>query len=153
MPAWAVGPLVLILCALIGIFIGSASYTAYYGEGASYLSNDPRSCVNCHIMREQYDSWQKASHHAFAVCNDCHSPDDFLGKWLTKAENGFRHSKGFTLQDFHEPIMIRPKNFEILNRSCLKCHDALTNEIRHTSELGFMNCVRCHRNVGHGATK
>ena len=80
-------------------------------EGFSYLSNDPKACVNCHIMRDHYDGWQKASHHAVATCNDCHTPHDSLSpSTSSKAENGFWHSKGFTLQDFHEPIRIRPRN-------------------------------------------
>ena len=60
-----------------------------YAEGASYFSTNPQSCANCHIMREQYDSWQKASHHANAKCIDCHLPHDFVGKYVAKAENGY----------------------------------------------------------------
>src|SRR5262245_5833894 len=80
----------LVLAVLIGIFAGAGGFTFYTAKGYSYLSNDPRSCVNCHIMREQYDSWQKSSHHAFATCNDCHVPHDLIGKYTTKMENGYR---------------------------------------------------------------
>src|SRR6516165_6995974 len=73
-----------------------------YAEGFSYLSNDPKACVDCHIMREQYDGWQKASHHAVATCNDCHVPHETVPKYWVKAEDGFWHSKGFTHQDFPE---------------------------------------------------
>ena len=103
-----IGPLGLTICIGLGIVFGLGGYTFHYAEGLSYLGNDPRTCVNCHIMRDQYDGWQHASHHAVATCNDCHTPHDFIGKYATKAENGFWHSKGFTLQDFHEPIRIRP---------------------------------------------
>ena len=61
--------------------------------------------ANCHIMQPQYDGWQKASHHGVAACNDCHTPHEFVPKYMVKAENGFWHSKGLTLQDFHEPIV------------------------------------------------
>ena len=44
---------------------------------------------------------------ATASCVDCHLPHDFVGKYLAKADNGYHHSKGFTLQDFHEPILIK----------------------------------------------
>ena len=64
----------------MGILLGAGGYTFYYARGASYLSNDPRTCVNCHIMRDQFDGWQKASHHDFATCNDCHLPHEFIGK-------------------------------------------------------------------------
>ena len=53
---------------------------------------------------------------------DCHLPHDFAAKYVAKAENGYHHSKGFTLQDFHEPIMIKPRNAAILQGNCLACH-------------------------------
>ena len=141
-----------ILTVLVGVAVGAGSYTAYYAEGLSYLSDDPKGCVNCHIMREYYDSWQKSSHHAHAVCNDCHLPhDNILSKYLVKADNGFWHSKGFTLQDFHEPIRIRPLNTRVLRANCIHCHEGLVCEIigadNPENELG---CVRCHDRVGHG---
>jgi len=103
-------------------------------------------------MREQYDSWQKASHHAVATCVECHLPTAFVAKYLAKAENGFWHSKGFTLQDFHEPIRIKPKNRMILQRNCIGCHAALVSEIAspHELESGSVRCVTCHAHVGHG---
>jgi cytochrome c nitrite reductase small subunit len=144
-----------LLSCLCGVLLGAAGFTFYYAEGASYLSNDPRACVNCHIMREQYDGWQKASHHAVATCNDCHVPHDLLGKYLAKLDNGYHHSRAFTLQDFHEPIQIRSANLELLNRNCIYCHGELTGEIRsHLAGQGqTMDCVRCHDSVGHGANK
>src|SRR3954462_15878941 len=92
----------LVLSVCIGLALGSGGYAFYYGEGLSYMSSDPKTCVNCHIMRDHYDGWAKSSHHAVAVCNDCHSPHDLVGKNTTKAENGFLHSKAFTLQDFND---------------------------------------------------
>ena len=56
------------LCVLAGAVLGLGSFTFHYAEGGSYFSNDPRACVNCHIMRDAYDGWQKASHHAVAAC-------------------------------------------------------------------------------------
>jgi cytochrome c nitrite reductase small subunit len=137
---------------VVGLFGGVAGYTFYYAKGAAYLSNDPRACVNCHIMREQYDSWQKSSHHNHATCNDCHVPHDLLGKYLTKAENGYHHSKGFTFQDFHEPIRIKPGNAAVLNRNCLYCHGDYVREItaHRTANDEELYCVRCHAGVGHG---
>jgi cytochrome c nitrite reductase small subunit len=127
-------------------------YTFYYGQGFSYLSNDPKACVNCHIMREQYDGWQKASHHAHATCNDCHVPHDLIGKYTTKALNGYHHSKGFTFQDFQEPIRIKPANAAVLNKNCLHCHGEFVREItaHRVVKDEELYCVRCHASVGHG---
>ena len=111
----------------VGVLAGVGGYTFLYAEGLSYMSSDPQACVNCHIMRPQYDSWQKSSHHDVAKCVDCHLPHDFIGKYIAKAENGWHHSKGFTLQDFHEPIMIKPKNAAILQANCLACSGGSTS--------------------------
>jgi cytochrome c nitrite reductase small subunit len=144
-------PLV-VLCALIGILLGLGMYTFWYAEGASYFSSNPASCVNCHIMREQYESWQRASHHAHASCVECHLPHEGLAKWLAKAENGFWHSTRFTLQDFHEPIRIHKKNARILQDNCVKCHEGLVGDlVDHGAFADESNsCVRCHSAVGHG---
>ncbi|MBK9991993.1 MAG: cytochrome c nitrite reductase small subunit [Verrucomicrobia bacterium] len=142
----------LILASTLGLFAGVGGYTFYYGQGFSYLSNDPKACVNCHIMREQYDGWQKSPHHAVATCNDCHTPHDLIGKYLTKAENGYNHSKGFTLQDFHEPIMIKPRNATVLQNNCVSCHVQIVDGINtHAGDpKKMLDCVHCHRDVGHG---
>jgi cytochrome c nitrite reductase small subunit len=148
---WAV----LALCALAGLVTGLGAYTFWYAEGGSYFSTDPKACMNCHVMRDHYDSWSKASHHASAGCIDCHLPQDFAGKYLAKAENGFWHSKGFTLQDYPEPIRIKPKNSRILQENCVRCHAELVeNVVGHEPDGdGTGSCVRCHATVGHGPTR
>ena len=116
-PTW----LLVLLAVMAGVAAGIGGYTMVYAEGLSYMSSDPKVCANCHIMNSQYDSWQKSSHHAVAGCVDCHLPHDFVGKWTAKALNGWHHGKGFTLQDFDEPITIKPYNSRILQASCLAC--------------------------------
>ena len=145
----------LILGILLGALVGLGGYLVWSSKALSYLSEDPKVCVNCHIMNEQYDGWQKASHHAVATCNDCHSPQAFFAKYISKAENGFWHSKGFTLQDFAEPIRIRPHNKKVLNDNCASCHQGLVSELILTSgrDASQLDCVRCHANVGHGASR
>jgi len=153
----------VVLSLLTGVFLGVSAYTFYYARGFSYMSNDPKACVNCHIMREEYDGWQKASHHAVAVCNDCHLPHDPLGKLLVKASNGYHHSRAFTFQDFHEPVRIRPGNAQVLEANCLRCHGDFVQEITAHGTLGvptdptlgadLYGCVRCHPAVGHGPTR
>jgi len=141
---------VLVLCALGGAALGTGGFTVRYAEGLSYLSSDPKACINCHIMRDMYDGWQKASHHAVATCVDCHLPHETLPKYAVKAENGFVHSKAFTLQDFHEPIRLRPSSSRVLNASCVACHRDLVNDILPHGGAGSATCVHCHAAVGHG---
>src|SRR5262249_2526691 len=142
----------LVLCVLAGVALGAGAYTVRYAEGFSYLSNDPKACVNCHIMRARFDGWQKASHHAVATCNDCHVPHETIPKYLVKAENGLWHSKGFTLQDFPEPIRIRPVSLNILEINCVRCHLDLVNDIlgHGSTATERFDCVHCHAAVGHG---
>jgi cytochrome c nitrite reductase small subunit len=145
----------LALSALLGVLVGLGGFTVYYAEGTSYLSNDPTACVNCHIMREQYDGWQKASHHEVATCNDCHIPHELIPKYWVKMENGYWHSKGFTLQDFHEPIQIRAKNLVVLQENCVGCHQDLVSQIATHSgdDQQMLDCIHCHAGVGHGPVR
>lgn len=147
-----IAKLALLLAVLTGVLLGVGGYTFRYAEGLSYFSADPKACVNCHIMQPQYDSWQKASHHSVATCVDCHLPHDFVGKYLAKAENGYHHSKAFTLQDFHEPIMIKQKNSDILQANCVDCHESMVHEMGPgaTTAPDAISCVHCHSDVGHG---
>jgi cytochrome c nitrite reductase small subunit len=157
MRRWLAGASVsaLTLAILAGALLGAGGYTVSTSEATSYFKDDPKACINCHIMREQFDGWQKASHHGLATCNDCHMPSGFLNKYWTKSENGYWHSKGFTLQDFHEPIQIRPRNAAIVRDNCLRCHGAFMSGVAHASdpEAQRLDCVRCHGQVGHGPTR
>ena len=143
------------LAALLGVLAGVGGFTFLYAEGFSYLSNDPKACVNCHIMNDEYDSWRKGPHHAAATCNDCHVPPHFPQKYIAKALNGYHHSKGFTLMDFHEPVMIKAANSQNLQDNCLRCHGDFVHEIVRGSTWAddAIRCVHCHRGVGHGAMK
>ena len=143
----------VLLAALVGTLAGLGAYTFRYAEGFRYFSTDPRACNNCHVMNDQYASWSRGPHRAFARCVDCHLPHAFIPKYLAKASNGYHHSKGFTFMDFHDPIMIKPGNAGILQEACLRCHGDFVHDIVQgsTTREDAVMCVHCHRNVGHGA--
>ena len=134
----------------LGLLGGLGGYTLRYAQGFSYLSTDPKACVNCHIMQREYDGWQKASHHTAAVCVDCHLPHDFVAKYWTKAENGYRHGRLFTPQPFREPIEVGEAGRQILQDNCVRCHESLTSEIVGAAHDTSLPCVKCHAAVGHG---
>ena len=142
----------ILLVLLLGSASGLGLFTFQYAEGLSYFSKDPAACKNCHIMEPQFNSWQKGSHHTVATCVDCHLPHDFIPKYMAKAENGYFHSKGFTFEDFPEPIMIKRKNARILQKNCIECHESLVGDMIHGATEGpdAVSCVHCHRSVGHG---
>jgi cytochrome c nitrite reductase small subunit len=144
------GLLVVLLTVMLGVLGGVGAFTFGYGQGASYLSNDPTACVNCHVMQDHYDTWQNSSHRHVAVCNDCHLPHDPIGKWVTKADNGFFHSLAFTLENFHEPIEIKPRNSRVAQNACLHCHaEFVHQQIPAKSDGEMLSCVHCHSDVGH----
>jgi cytochrome c nitrite reductase small subunit len=133
-----------------GLALGVGAYTFVYARGASYLTNDPAACVNCHVMREQYDGWIAGSHRAAAVCNDCHTPPGLVGKYTTKALNGFWHSFAFTTGRFHEPIQINARNRAVTEAACRHCHGAVV-EAMDAGRPGAarLACTGCHASVGH----
>lgn len=165
----------VVLAVLVGGAVGAGGYTFVYAKGASYLTDDPAACANCHVMNEQYAGWVKSSHHTVAVCNDCHTPHNFFGKYYTKALNGWHHSVAFTSGDFHEPIHIGERNLQVTEAACRSCHQDIVQQIepgllvrvsaqatgdsRKDAELhgsqhpppadGTLSCLRCHHSVGH----
>ena len=135
----------------VGAALGTGGYTFIYAKGSSYLTNDPSACVNCHVMRQEYDGWIKSSHRNVAVCNDCHTPHDLVGKHKTKLRNGYNHSLAFTTGRFEEPIQIKQSSVDIVEGACRSCHGDIVQAIDGPHRPGDQRtaCVRCHADVGH----
>jgi cytochrome c nitrite reductase small subunit len=140
---------VLLSSVVIGLAAGLGGYTFVYARGYSYLTNDAAACANCHVMEDYYSGWVKSSHRSVATCNDCHTPHDVVGKYATKASNGFWHSFYFTTGGFHEPIQIGPRNQRIAEASCRRCHAEIVVAMDGPHHNQRSSCVRCHGAVGH----
>ncbi|MFA9478382.1 cytochrome c nitrite reductase small subunit [Phycisphaerales bacterium AB-hyl4] len=148
------GALSIAVAILGGMFAGMSAFTFTYGEGTSYFSDDPRSCINCHVMEDHFDSWLASSHAHVASCTDCHMPSETIHGFIAKADNGFFHSWEFTFQTFHEPIRIKPRNARIVQNSCLDCHSDFVHEMKPIERGGeMMSCVHCHAEVGHAGSR
>jgi len=148
------GSVLLKAAALLGVCAGLAggigSYTFFYAKGASYMTNAPEACANCHVMGGHYDAWRKSSHHAVAVCNDCHTPHDLIGKYYVKGRNGYHHSLAFTSGRFHEPIQITPFNEAVAEANCRYCHQEIVDAIDPVGpHASTASCIHCHKSVGH----
>ncbi len=139
----------LTLAMALGLAAGLGGYTFVYARGASYLTTDPAACTNCHVMREQYDGWIKSSHRSVAVCNDCHTPHDLVGKYATKGQNGFWHSFYFTTGAFPDPIQITERNRRVTEAACRRCHADVVDQMIGGPGRDNVACLRCHRSVGH----
>jgi cytochrome c nitrite reductase small subunit len=149
-----IGSLTVIAAAIVGLAIGLGAYTFVYAKGYSYLTNDPAACANCHVMREHYAAWTRASHHAVATCNDCHTPPGLVPKYVTKARNGFWHSFYFTLGGYPDPLRITSRNHDVTEQACRKCHSELVAAIEparpsRSAHDTALSCITCHRTVGH----
>ena len=159
-----------------GFAAGIGVFTFGYAKGASYLTNDPAACANCHIMSEHFAAWQKGSHRT-ATCNDCHTPHDVIGKYVTKARNGFWHSFYFTTGRYPDPLRITERNRRVTEETCRYCHQPIVDAIdptiavRHSDRPSVnqaamivtatdggsgsghgdsrLSCIRCHTYVGH----
>lgn len=136
------------LALLIGAVLGLGGYTFLYAKGYSYLANNPAACANCHVMNSYYDAWIKGPHRNAATCNDCHTPHNLIGKYATKAMNGFAHSFAFTSGRFPDSIAIKDRSRDITERACRSCHAAIVDAIEG-SHPGELSCIRCHADVGH----
>jgi cytochrome c nitrite reductase small subunit len=138
---------VVALAALVGMLGGLGGYTFLYARGYSYLLDDPAACVNCHVMRDQYNSWSVSSHRD-VTCNGCHTPHQLIPKYLVKAENGFAHSYAFTFEDT-QVIHIKAHSRRVVEHNCVECHETTVSTIFHPEGEDTPRCTVCHPNVGH----
>jgi cytochrome c nitrite reductase small subunit len=136
--------------ALLGVFAGLGLATVRVSEAQSYLSDNPRACINCHVMTTQYMTWEYSSHANVAVCVDCHVPHtSLLAKYAYKAKDGLRHTTIFTLG--LEPQVIRASKAAegVIQANCIRCH---SRQLAHAGTLaaGGRKCLDCHRETPHG---
>lgn len=141
--------MLVILAGTFCFVAGLAGFTFVSAEGTSYLSDNPESCVNCHVMREQFEAWNHSSHHRVATCNDCHSAhESTLAKYVSKGRNGFNHSVAFTFNTFDPVITITEYNEDLVNKSCIDCHEGMVSAIAPDHD-DAPNCISCHQGIGH----
>lgn len=147
-------PAIIISGAFVGVFI----YTFIASRAYTYLSDDPATCVNCHVMSPYYATWLHSSHGKDATCNDCHIPqDNFVNKYFVKGLNGFRHAAVFTMRSEKQAMKAIEINSQAIMNNCIRCHTQLNSEFvetgRHTyremQKIGGKACWDCHRNVPH----
>lgn len=145
----------------MGAFLGLGFYVLKLSNATSYLSDDPKACINCHVMMPQYLTWNKSSHREVASCNDCHVPhNNVFNQYYFKAMDGLYHSTIFTFRAEPEVIKAREASAEVIQNNCIRCHDnritdpkiAATVE-NHDFHRTDRTCWECHREVPHGRVK
>lgn len=133
-------------------------------KATSYLSSDPKACINCHVMNAHYASWQHSAHARVATCVDCHLPvGGGLDKYLAKARDGWNHTVAFTFKDVGPNLHISPHGAKRVQQNCIRCHDTLTANLQANKKRnaqiaghdgsGQDNCWACHDEVPHGSSR
>ena len=147
------------ICSVI-VAVGMFAYVVKASNMVSYLSSDPKVCINCHVMYTHYATWQHSSHRGKATCVDCHLPrDSFVNKMIAKSRDGFRHSVAFTFHTYEHNIRASEDAVMRIQANCIQCHKEMVSQLMENSKLyqskgGGMQvdrkCWDCHRDVPHG---
>lgn len=134
---------------LAGIAAGMGLLVVRISNAASYLSNAPETCMNCHVMTDAYASWQRGSHGKVTVCNDCHVPhDNILAKSAFKAMDGAKHSAIFTARAEPQVLQLSKGAVPVMQQNCVRCHSDQFQMIR-LADSTQQTCWSCHTNI-HG---
>lgn len=143
---------------LIAVIIGLSAFLIHVSKATSYLSDNPKTCVNCHIMAPQYATYVHSSHREWANCNDCHVPhNNVINKYYFKAKDGLRHASIFTLRREPQVIFIHEAGREVVQDNCVRCHSNLITDAQLLARTDVFQhqrnerpCWDCHREVPHG---
>ncbi len=146
---------------LIGIIVGMGALIFHISNASSYLSDEPETCINCHVMFPQYTTWAHSSHREAAVCNDCHVPhENVVRKYYFKANDGARHATIFTLGTEPQVIQMKEAGIQVVQNNCERCHWEQISRVSIADVSGenYMTgqgklCWGCHREVPHGRVR
>jgi len=147
------------LIVLAGAFIGLSFYAAIESKAISYLSDNPDTCANCHVMTPQYTTWRNSSHREVATCNDCHVPqDNVLKKYAFKAKDGLYHASVFTTRGEPQVIRMKEAGIKVVQNNCVRCHQDQVTDAKlasyvddHVQNRTERKCWTCHQEVPHGS--
>jgi len=152
------------MTAVITLLIASGMflYTLKASKALSYLSTDPKACINCHVMNTAYATWQHSSHYK-VKCVECHLPTEgVVDKYMAKARDGYNHSLAFTLNTYDQSIKITKDGADRVQKNCVTCHATVTSNMTITDKYHSYNedakteqkrCWECHKTVPHGTVR
>lgn len=148
----------------VAVAVGLFVYLVNISRAFSYLSDDSKACVNCHIMNTYYATWERSSHANSTSCVSCHLPtNSFVDKYKAKAKDGWNHSVAFTLDTYGHTLNITEDGAQRVQANCVSCHASLTSTLAKNYDLNhdFANpkadtgrkCWDCHKSVPHGEVR
>jgi len=139
-------------------------YMIYLSKALSYLSKDPKACINCHVMNTEYATWQHSSHAREATCIECHLPTDgIINKYISKARDGFNHTVAFTFDTYDHAIKISKDGERRVQENCISCHKSIVSTLGSNADKyhnfndenveNGRKCWSCHQEVPHGKVR
>lgn len=149
------------VAAVLGAIVALGLYLAKTANVASYLTDDPKACINCHVMTTEYITWNHSSHREVASCNDCHVPhDNVIKKYAFKAKDGLYHASVYTTRTEPQSIIMHEAGREVVQNNCINCHFNQVTDAKstgwidsHLSDRLERTCWECHRETPHGRVK
>jgi cytochrome c nitrite reductase small subunit len=147
---------------LLAMSVGMLALIFRVSRASSYLSDNPATCVNCHVMAPQYATWFHSRHRLAATCNDCHVPqDNILRHYAFKASDGIRHAYMFTFRLEPQVIRIHEAGQRVVQENCVRCHGAAVHGTQlpavpgdaRAEENEGLRCWACHRETPHGRVR
>lgn len=146
---------------LVGTIVGLGFYTLHLSKATSYLSDDPTTCINCHVMTTEYVTWNHSAHRNVATCNDCHVPhDNVFNKYYFKAKDGLYHASVYTMRAEPQAIKMRAPSEQVVQSNCIRCHGGQVTDAKmldwvdsHAESRMGRRCWECHRDTPHGRVK
>jgi cytochrome c nitrite reductase small subunit len=141
--------------AALGVMAGMGLFLVHISRAASYLSDAPETCMNCHVMTTQYVTWQHGSHAHAATCNDCHVPHtSLLAKYAFKAKDGLWHATVFTMRWEPQVIRLSKGAVPVVEENCRRCHAQVVMDVAAAEyHKGNLRCWDCHRETPHGSVR
>ncbi len=149
---------------VFAIALGLFVYLVNASKALSYLSSDPKACINCHVMNPQYATWQHSSHAERASCVECHLPTgNMVQKYISKARDGWNHSVAFTLGTYDHSMKISEDGARRVQENCISCHASLSSTLLENADRNHQFndpkgaserlCWECHKSVPHGKVR
>ena len=143
---------------IFGSILGLSLFIAKESEVVSYMGDKPETCVNCHVMTSEYNSWMHSSHREVANCNSCHVPhNNVVNKYYFKAKDGLYHASVFTMRNEPQVIEMKEASQEVVQQNCIRCHSNQVKDAKldgwvanHAESRTDRKCWSCHREVPHG---
>jgi cytochrome c nitrite reductase small subunit len=137
--------LAVIIALALGAAAGLGTYTFVYAKGASYLTDDPQACANCHN--------HAGSPQRLDQIEPSRGCDVQRLSYASRIDPEILHQSGARILSFaglhhgqfHEPIQIKERSRRVTENACRKCHQDTVHDIEATTTSDTaMSCIRCH---------